>query len=142
MAAATTEYQCFVGGLAWATDDRALQNAFRQCGDVVDCKVILDRETGRSRGFGFVTFADEKSMNNAISTMNGVELDNRSITVNQAQARSGRSGGGGGGFGSRGGGRYGGDSDRYGSGYGNGGGYGDGGYSAGGYSSRSRGGGY
>ncbi|GBG71981.1 hypothetical protein CBR_g10919 [Chara braunii] len=119
MAAPTTEDQCFVEGLAWATDDRALRIAFRQCGDVVDCKVILDCETGRSRRFGFVAIADEKSINSAICTMNGFRLDNRSITVNQAQARSGRShggGGGGGGFGSRGGGRYGGDSDRYGSG--------------------------
>ncbi|GBG81821.1 hypothetical protein CBR_g34002 [Chara braunii] len=162
-----SEYRCFVGGLAWATDDRALENAFRQCGDVVDCKVILDRETGRSRGFGFVTFADEDSMNKAISTMNGVELDNRSITVNQAQGKGGRSGGGGGGgggggyggsFGSRSGGRYGGGGygggdrysgggggDRYGGGgYGGGGGYNDGGYSGGGGGgySRSRSGGY
>ena len=129
MAAADVEYRCFVGGLAWATDSESLQLAFASYGDVVDSKVITDRETGRSRGFGFVTFSTEQSMLEAIENMNGKELDGRNITVNQAQSR----GGGGGGYG--GGGRQG--------GYGGGGGGGyrsrDGGYGGGGGYGGSRG---
>ncbi|KAL3326306.1 hypothetical protein AABB24_037138 [Solanum stoloniferum] len=121
--AAEVEYSCFVGGLAWATTDRTLSDAFSTYGEVVDSKIINDRETGRSRGFGFVTFKDEKSMKEAISGMNGSELDGRNITVNEAQARG--SGGGGGGFG--GGGGYGGGRRE---GGGGGGGYG-GGYGGG-----------
>ncbi|RLN38785.1 glycine-rich RNA-binding protein 2-like [Panicum miliaceum] len=60
MAAADVEYRCFVGGLAWATDNASLQQAFASYGDVLDSKVITDRETGRSRGFGFVTFSSEQ----------------------------------------------------------------------------------
>ncbi|MBO1915304.1 hypothetical protein J4G37_62060, partial [Microvirga sp. 3-52] len=85
MAAADVEYRCFVGGLAWATDNASLQQAFASYGDVLDSKVITDRETGRSRGFGFVTFSSEQSMLEAIEAMNGKELDGRNITVNQAQ---------------------------------------------------------
>ncbi|WP_206194607.1 RNA-binding protein, partial [Shewanella litoralis] len=87
MASSDVEYRCFVGGLAWATNDQALETAFAQYGDVVDSKIINDRETGRSRGFGFVTFKDEKSMKDAIEGMNGQELDGRNITVNEAQSR-------------------------------------------------------
>ncbi|CAN6323049.1 unnamed protein product [Urochloa humidicola] len=138
MAAADVEYRCFVGGLAWATDNASLQQAFASYGDVLDSKVITDRETGRSRGFGFVTFSSEQSMLDAIEAMNGKELDGRNITVNQAQSRSG-GGGGGGGYG---GGRQGGYGGG-GGGYGNGGGYGGrrdgGGYGGGGYGGGSRG---
>ncbi|CAN6906658.1 unnamed protein product [Brassica oleracea] len=146
MASPDVEYRCFVGGLAWATDDRALETAFSQYGDVLDSKIINDRETGRSRGFGFVTFKDEKSMKDAIEGMNGQDLDGRSITVNEAQSRGGGGGGGGGrgggggGYRSGGGGGYGGG----GGGYGGGGGRREGGYSGGGgggYSSRGGGGG-
>jgi len=96
-----SEYRCFVGGLAWATTDNSLEEAFRPFGEVTQCKVITDRETGRSRGFGFVTFSNETAMLKAIDEMSGKELDGRNITVNQAQSRSGggggeRSGGGGG----------------------------------------------
>ncbi|CAM6023288.1 unnamed protein product [Sphagnum balticum] len=128
------EYRCFVGGLAWATDDSRLETAFRPYGEVVESKVILDRETNRSRGFGFVTFADEKAMNEAIERMNGSELDGRSITVNQAQSRGGSGGGGGGGYRGGGGGGYGGGGGGGGYRGGGGGGYGDGGsrYSGGG----------
>ncbi|KAK1352183.1 Glycine-rich RNA-binding protein GRP2A [Heracleum sosnowskyi] len=112
MASADVEYRCFVGGLAWATTDRTLEEAFSQFGDVVDSKIINDRETGRSRGFGFVTFKDEKAMNDAIEGMNGQDLDGRNITVNEAQSR----GGGGGGGGGRGGGGYGGGGGGYGGG--------------------------
>ncbi|KAH7852164.1 hypothetical protein Vadar_021335 [Vaccinium darrowii] len=126
---AEVEYRCFVGGLAWATDDRSLERAFSQYGDVIESKIINDRETGRSRGFGFVTFKDEQSMKDAIEAMNGQDLDGRNITVNEAQSRgSGGGGGGGGGFRSGGGG---GGARRDGGGYGGsrggGGGYGNGG---------------
>ncbi|WP_207801912.1 RNA-binding protein, partial [Phenylobacterium hankyongense] len=102
MASPDFEYRCFVGGLAWATDDRSLERAFSEFGEVIESKVINDRETGRSRGFGFVTFNSEQAMNEAIKGMNGQDLDGRSITVNQAQSRGSggfRSGGGGGGYG-------------------------------------------
>ena len=127
MAAPDVEYRCFVGGLAWATDDRSLEAAFSTYGEILDSKIINDRETGRSRGFGFVTFSSEQSMRDAIEGMNGKELDGRNITVNEAQSR--RSGGGGGGYGGGGGG-YGGGRGGGGYGGGGGGGYGrrEGGY--------------
>jgi cold-inducible RNA-binding protein len=92
-------------------------------------QIINDRETGRSRGFGFVTFANEQSMRDAIEQMNGKQLDGRNITVNEAQSRGGgRSGGGGGGRreggGGYGGGGYGGGRREGGYGGGGGGGYG------------------
>lgn len=87
----------FVGGLAWATDDHALQAAFEQFGEVTDAKVITDRETGRSRGFGFVTFAEGNDADNAIQEMDGSELDGRRLNVSEARERSPRGGGGGGG---------------------------------------------
>ncbi|KAL8540231.1 hypothetical protein ACS0TY_001711 [Phlomoides rotata] len=132
------EYRCFVGGLAWSTTDQSLEQAFSQFGEVIESKIINDRETGRSRGFGFVTFKDEQSMRDAIEGMNGQDLDGRSITVNEAQSR-GSGGGGGGGFRGprRDGGGYGGGGGGYGrreGGYGGGGGYG--GASGGGYGRR------
>ncbi|KAI5402461.1 hypothetical protein KIW84_050180, partial [Lathyrus oleraceus] len=114
------EYRCFVGGLAWATDNDALGKAFSSFGEIVESKVILDRETGRSRGFGFVTFASEQSMKDAIEGMNGQDLDGRNITVNEAQSRG--SGGGGGGGRDRG---YGDGGSRYSRGGGGGGSEGD-----------------
>ncbi|KAK7404435.1 hypothetical protein VNO78_05330 [Psophocarpus tetragonolobus] len=89
MASADVEYRCFVGGLAWATDEAALGKAFSPYGEIVESKVINDRETGRSRGFGFVTFACEQSMRDAIEGMNG-----QNLTVNQAQTRGSLSAGG------------------------------------------------
>ncbi|GAY31795.1 hypothetical protein CUMW_280640 [Citrus unshiu] len=111
MASGDVEFRCFVGGLAWATTDSSLHEAFGAYGDILESKIINDRETGRSRGFGFVTFRDEKSMRDAIEGMNGQNLDGRNITVNEAQSR-GSGGGGGGGYGSRGGGGYGGGGRR------------------------------
>ncbi|CAN6352501.1 unnamed protein product [Urochloa humidicola] len=144
MAASDVEYRCFVGGLAWATDDNSLHNAFSPFGEVIESKIILDRETQRSRGFGFVTFSSEQAMRDAIEGMNGKELDGRSITVNEAQSRGGRGGGGGGGgYRGGGGGGYGGGGGGYGGGGGRG--YGGGGYGGrggGGYGGGSRGGGY
>ena len=69
----------FVGSLAWATDSSGLRAAFERFGDIEEAQVISDRETGRSRGFGFVTFTEEGSTQQAISEMNGTELDGRPI---------------------------------------------------------------
>ena len=91
----------FVGGLKWATDDHGLRQAFEQFGEVTDAVVITDRATGRSRGFGFVTFANPEDADTAIEQMNGQDLEGRTINVNEAQER--RGGGGGGGRGGRGG---------------------------------------
>ena len=87
----------FVGSLSWDTDDHGLRAAFEKFGDVSDAKVIADRESGRSRGFGFVTFSDPSAADRAIGEMNGFQLDGRSINVNEARERAPRGGGGGGG---------------------------------------------
>lgn len=85
----------FVGSLSWNTDDHALRAAFEPYGEVTDAKVITDRETDRSRGFGFVTFADPSCAREAMEAMNGSELDGRNLNVDIAQARNGGGGGGG-----------------------------------------------
>ncbi|GFY88875.1 cold, circadian rhythm, and rna binding 2 [Actinidia rufa] len=82
------------GGLTWATDDRSLGNTFAQFDDIIELKIINDRETGRSRGFGFVTFKDEKSIRDVIEGMNDQDFDGRNITVNEAQSHGGGEGGG------------------------------------------------
>ncbi len=94
----------FVGGLAWATDDQGLRTAFEEYGEVTDAKVITDRDTGRSRGFGFVTFADGAAADTAVEQMNGAQLDGRTLNVDEARDRRGGGGGGGGGRGRGGGG--------------------------------------
>ena len=94
----------FIGSLAWETDSSSLQAAFGRFGEIEEATVISDRETGRSRGFGFVTFTDEGPAQQAISEMNGADLDGRPIVVNEAKEQAPRSGGGGGGGGYRGGG--------------------------------------
>ena len=73
----------FVGGLAWATDESGLKAAFEAYGEVVEAKVVTDRDTGRSRGFGFVTFADSDSARKALE-LNGTELDGRQLRVDVA----------------------------------------------------------
>jgi len=89
----------FVGGLAWGTDEDSLRQAFEGFGSVREAKVITDRDTGRSRGFGFVTFESEADAKAAIKSMDGASLDGRNIRVNEAEDRRGGSGsGGGGGF--------------------------------------------
>jgi cold-inducible RNA-binding protein len=98
----------FVGSLSWNTDGNGLRAAFERFGTVEDAKVIEDRETGRSRGFGFVTFTEESAAQTAIEEMNGAELDGRTLAVNEAQERAPR----GGGFGRGGGGRGGGPGGR------------------------------
>jgi len=92
----------FVGGLSWGTTDDGLREAFEEFGQVEDAKVISDRETGRSRGFGFVTFSNASDGERAIKDMNGKQLDGRTLNVNEAAERAPRSGGGGGGGGGRG----------------------------------------
>jgi RNA recognition motif-containing protein len=97
----------FIGGLSWDTTDEGLRQAFASYGEITEAKVITDRDTGRSRGFGFVTFAQNEDAKSAISKMDGTSLDGKTIKVNEAQEKSPRSGGrSGGGFGGgRGGGR-------------------------------------
>ena len=97
----------FVGGLSWDTTDDGLRQAFASFGEITEAKVITDRDTGRSRGFGFVTFTQEEDAKKAISQMDGTSLDGKTIKVNEAQEKSPRGGGrSGGGFGGgRGGGR-------------------------------------
>lgn len=85
----------FVGGLAWATTSESLRAAFEPHGTITEAKVVDDRETGKSRGFGFVTFTEAESCKRAIEAMNGAMLDGRSIRVNEAENKP-RSGGGGG----------------------------------------------
>ncbi len=86
----------FVGSLSWDTNDDNLHEAFSQFGEIVEAKVICDRDSGRSRGFGFVTFNDDEAADKAVAEMNGFELDGRAIRVDVAHDR--RSGGGGGGY--------------------------------------------
>ncbi|XP_042518158.1 glycine-rich RNA-binding protein 2, mitochondrial-like [Macadamia integrifolia] len=90
----------FIGGLSYGTDDQSLKDAFSSFGDVTEARVITDRDTGRSRGFGFVNFTDGESANSALS-MDGQELNGRNIRVNFANDRPSapRGGGFGGGFG-------------------------------------------
>ncbi len=87
----------FVGSLAWGTADDGLRAAFESFGDVTEAKVITDRETGRSRGFGFVTFEDGEAGQKAMEEMDGVDLDGRTIRVSEAHERRPRGDGGGGG---------------------------------------------
>ncbi|XP_060207549.1 glycine-rich RNA-binding protein 3, mitochondrial-like [Lycium barbarum] len=117
----------FVGGISWNTNDNTLQEAFSKYGEVVEARVIYDRESGRSRGFGFVTFNSDEDASAAIQALDQQELDGRTIRVNVANDRTrGYGGGGGGGFGGGYGGGYGGGGGgNYGaSGYGGGGNYG------------------
>src|SRR5688572_22591105 len=130
----------YVGNLAYSTTEDTLRNEFGKFGNVTSALVVIDRVSGRSRGFGFVEFSTSEEGTQAINGMNGVSLDGREIVVNEARERQaggggggggprpGRGGGGGGGgrrFGGGGGGRGGGDR-------GGGGGWGDGGGGGGG----------
>ena len=116
----------YVGNLAYSVRDDSLQEAFAQFGTVTSAKVMMDRETGRSKGFGFVEMGSDAEAQSAINGMNGQALEGRAIVVNEARPREERPGGFGGGGGGRsgGGGGYGGGG---GGGYGGGGGAGGGG---------------
>jgi RNA recognition motif-containing protein len=131
----------YVGNLSYNIRDEDLQQAFAQYGSVSSAKVMMDRDTGRSKGFGFVEMGSDAEAQAAINAMNGQALDGRAIVVNEARPREERPGGfggggrsGGGGFGGGGGGRSGG-----GGGFGGGGG---GGYGGGGGGRSGGGGGY
>lgn len=102
----------FVGSLAWGTTDESLGEFFAQAGTVVSAKVITDRDSGRSKGFGFVEMSSDDEAAKAIADLNGKELDGRAINVNEArpqEPRENRGGGYGGGNRERGG--Y--SNDRY-----------------------------
>ena len=80
----------FIGSLAYATTDDSLKAFFETIGEVSSARVVTDRDTGRSKGFGFVEFADEASNQKAIDELNGKELDGRTITVNLARPKEDR----------------------------------------------------
>ncbi len=108
----------YVGNLPYGFSDTDLQNLFTPHGEVQSAQVIMDRDTGRSKGFGFVEMNDGTQAQTAITALNGQEINGRALTVNEARPREDRAGGGGGG--SRGG--AGGRSGGGGGGYGGGGG--------------------
>jgi len=114
----------YVGNLAFATSSQDLQELFAQAGTVESASVVEDRETGRSRGFGFVEMSSKEEGAAAISQFNGKEVNGRALNVNEAKPREPRSGGGGGrgGFGGGRGGFGGGGRGNGGGGYGGGGG--------------------
>jgi nucleolin len=76
----------YVGNLAWSVDNMSLENLFSEQGKVVEAKVVYDRDTGRSRGFGFVTYASADEVNRAIDSLNGADLDGRQLRVSVAEA--------------------------------------------------------
>ena len=101
----------YIGGLSYSTTSEGLREFFAQCGNVLSATVITDRFSGQSRGFGFVEMESNEEANNAISQLNGRELDWRRITVEISNPQAPRAGGGGGG-GRPGGGRPGGGGGR------------------------------
>ena len=105
----------YVGGLPYSITDDRLQEIFSPHGAVESARVITDRMTGRSRGFGFVEMSSQTEAEEAIQKLNGSDLDGRSLTVNEAKPQQPRSGGGGGGggYGGGGGGGGGGGRDRW-----------------------------
>ena len=132
----------YVGNLPYTVRDEDLQQSFGEFGSITSAKVMMERDTGRSKGFGFVEMGNDAEAQAAIAVMNGQSLGGRAITVNEARPmearppRTGGFGGGGGGYGggggggdrSGGGGYGGGGGGRSGGGYGGGGGGGRGGY--------------
>ncbi|XP_043946584.1 RNA-binding protein 3-like isoform X4 [Protopterus annectens] len=147
------EGKLFVGNLSFRTDDRTLEDLFCKFGTLSEVVVVKEKDSQRSRGYGFVTFENPEDASDAVRSVNGKTVDGRQIRVDFAGQPSGRRGGSSGGRGSRGGyrgGSYGGSSygsrGGYGSSYGSSGGYGGGNYGSGGgyggssYSSGSYGG--
>jgi RNA recognition motif-containing protein len=146
----------YVGNLSWQMTDDDLSNLFTQYGTVTSAKILKEKNTGRSKGFGFVEMEDEEAAKAAIAALNESEVQGRKLIVNESQPRpegeggykksgggygGGRSGGGGYGGGGRSGGGYGGGGGRSGGGYGGGGRSGGGGYGGGGNSGGGRSGG-
>ena len=113
----------FVGGLSWDATEDDLRDLFKETGSVTDAVIVSDRETGRSRGFGFVTMSSDEEAKAGVEKFNDFEFQGRNLTVNEARPREDRGGGGGrggggyrgggGGGGGRGGGGGGGRRDRY-----------------------------
>ena len=93
----------YVGNLSYGTTDSDLQRMFEEFGAVQSAQVIMDRDTGRSKGFGFVEMGSDQEAQAAIKALNGQEVDGRSLTVNEAKPREDRGGGRSGGGGGRGG---------------------------------------
>lgn len=87
----------YVGNLAFAVTDSELQQIFGQHGTVQSAKIVMDRDTGRSKGFGFVEMGSDAEAQAAISALNGTEVQGRALTVNEARPKEDRGGGGGGG---------------------------------------------
>jgi len=85
----------FVGGLSWGTSDESLRAAFSKFGEISEVVVVRDQATGRSRGFGFVTFIDDEAARRAVTGMNGAELDGRALKVDYAHVKDSRGWGGG-----------------------------------------------
>lgn len=85
----------YIGNLAFQTTENDLRDAFASHGQVVEAKLVSDRETGRSRGFGFVSMGSDDEARRAMQAMNGAMLDGRELRVNEAEERSPRGGGGG-----------------------------------------------
>jgi RNA recognition motif-containing protein len=83
----------YVGNLSYSTNEEALRTKFSEFGEVEETKVISDYDTGRSRGFGFVTMPNDEEANAAIEALNGAELDGRTLKVNEARPRGERGGG-------------------------------------------------
>jgi RNA recognition motif-containing protein len=123
----------YVGNLSYSVRDSDLEDLFAAHGTVDSAQVIMDRDTGRSKGFGFVEMSSDQEAQAAISALNGKDMDGRNLTVNEARPKEegggrgkgggGGYGGGGGGYGGGGGGRGGGGGGRGGGGYGGGRGY-------------------
>ncbi len=125
----------YVGNLSYDVDSSELEQLFGAHGQVVSAQIINDRDTGRSKGFGFVEMSSDDEATAAIAALNGVQHNGRALTVNEARPKEERPGGGRGGFGGGGGGRGG-----YGGGGGGGGGGGRGGSYGGGRGERGGGG--
>lgn len=98
----------YVGNLPFSANDQTLADKFAKCGTVESCKIITDRDTGRSKGFGFVEMSSESEAQAAISEFNGTDYEGRPMTVNEAKPMEPRDNRGGGGGGRRDGGGYGG----------------------------------
>lgn len=101
------EMKLYVGNLSFSTTEQRLREIFEEHGEVTSASLVMDRETGRPRGFGFVEMKSDDQAKAAITALNGTEIDGRELTVNEARPREDRGGGGGGrgGFGGGGGGR-------------------------------------
>lgn len=85
----------FVGGLPWAAGESELRTHFESCGEITDAVVVMDRDSGRSKGFGFVTFETDEAAASAIDTLDGSDMGGRSVRVSEAKPRPERNDGGG-----------------------------------------------